>query len=115
MGLAPLTPFPSINVTIQQLKTEKKDICIFFHNHPSRPYSQGVFALHNTELLLYTLLRDEGSYFFLIALHLSSHFSPLFTEKQGNRELEAFQRETPCLHADTVAVTVSKICSWAAD
>lgn len=43
-----------------------KNICIFFHNHPSRPYSQGVFAFHNTELLLYTLTRGKGCYFFLI-------------------------------------------------
>lgn len=39
----------------------------FFHNHPSRPYSQGVFPFHNTELLLYTLIQGKGCYFFLIA------------------------------------------------
>lgn len=44
-----------------------KNICIFFHNHPSRPHSQGVFAFHNTELLLYAFIQGKGSYFSLIA------------------------------------------------
>lgn len=69
-----------------------KNICIFFRNHPSRPYSQGVFAFHNTELLLYTFMQGKGCYFFLITLHLSSRFYSLFTEKQVKKELEAFQK-----------------------
>lgn len=43
-----------------------KNICIFFHNQPSRPISQGVFTFHNTELLLYTLIQGKGCYLFLI-------------------------------------------------
>lgn len=31
-----------------------KNICILFHNHLWRAHSQGVFAFHITELLLYT-------------------------------------------------------------
>lgn len=90
-----------------------KNICIFFRNHPSRPYSQGVFTFHNTKLLLYTFIQGKGCYFFLIILHLSSCFNSLFTKKQVKKELKAVQRETLCLHSDTLwlAVTVIEICS----
>lgn len=96
VGLTPLTGggerliLPSMSHSNNSRRS--KNICIFFRNHPSRPYSQGVFAFHNTELLLYTFMQGKGCYFFLITLHLSSRFYSLFTEKQVKKELEAFQK-----------------------
>lgn len=56
------TPQPSINVTLQQLKTGAKIFASFFRSLPSAPYSQGAFALHcnsnaTTEVLSYTLIQ----------------------------------------------------------
>lgn len=90
-----------------------KNICIFFHNQPSRPYSQGVFTFHNTELLLYILIQGKGCYFFLIAAlslfvcpHASTH---CLLWNRWKKKLEAFQRETLCLPPDTVA---HRNCQW---
>lgn len=73
--------------------TQDGDICIFFHNRPSSPYSRGVFAFRNTELLIFTLLQGyRVATSSMIALHLPSHVSSLFTENQVKGEPAAFRK-----------------------
>lgn len=93
-----------------------KNICIFFHNQPSRPYSQGVFTFHNTELLLYILIQGKGCYFFLIAAlslfvcpHASTH---CLLWNRWKRRWRLFKGKL-CVFLLTLwlTVTVSEICS----
>lgn len=75
------TPYPSINVTLRQLKRELE----YWHLFATiNPYSQGVFAF---QVLLLPNCR-------LIALWLSSSFDSLFTDTQLKKKLESIRSET---------------------